>query len=91
MNVSTISNVTTYFLFYRKKDSNVGVWEVRGISIAAKCFNITRLKPVTWYKVRMTISVSYGNGPASKELLVQTIEGGNGLHILLHNTHAQPA
>eukprot|EP00795_Rhopilema_esculentum_P001382 gene1382-15786_t len=75
VNVSTISNVTTYFLFYREKDSDVGVWEVRGIPIAAKCFNITHLKPVTWYKVRMTISVSYGNGPASKELLVQTIEG----------------
>ena len=76
MNISHVQNVTNYYIFYREVKSSIGQWNVRGIPIANSSFNITRLKAVTWYRIRMTVSVSYGNGPASDEIVVQTPEGG---------------
>ena len=72
-----LKNATNYYIFYRKEKGIIGQWEARGIPLAnATAFNITRLYPRTWYKIRMTVSVFDGNGPASDEISIETLEGG---------------
>ena len=76
-NVSQLENATNYYIFYRQKNGIIGQWESRGIPLTNNSsFNITRLKPRTWYKIRITVSVLDGNGPASEEISIQTLEGG---------------
>lgn len=71
-----MDNLTNLYIFYRKINDVVGHWESRGIPLANTSYNITRLKPKTWYKIRMTVSVSDGNGPATNEIMIETPEGG---------------
>ena len=75
-NNSASENATNYYIFYREIGGIVGQWEIRGTPLTNTSFNITRLKPRSWYKIRMTISALDGNGPASNEISVQTLEGG---------------
>ena len=75
-NISQMENVTNYYIFYREYNGVIGQWEARGIPTANTSYNITRLKPKTWYKIRMSASVTDGSGPASDEISTQTLEGG---------------
>ncbi|XP_065064502.1 uncharacterized protein LOC135690773 [Rhopilema esculentum] len=74
-NLSQYSNLTMYYVFYRENYNEVGQWNVRGLPITSTEFNITRLTPVTLYTIRMTVSITNGNGPATKEVLKRTSEG----------------
>lgn len=81
-------NITNYYIFYRKVNDNVGRWQTRGVPLANASYNLTRLSPKTWYTIRMTTSMSHGNGPATDEVFAQTPEGGMSLKCSLHTLKA---
>ena len=76
-NVNSIGNISGYYIFYREKDGPVGRWSAAGVpTLNLTSFLLTDLKAYTPYRIRMTLAVKTGNGPASEEVVNQTIEGG---------------
>ena len=73
--IELVPNISKYFIFYRPADSQVGLWEMNGAVIGSKSHAITDLKPATEYRIRMTISLTTGNGPASGEVTAKTPDG----------------
>ena len=72
-----IVNVSGYYIFYREYDSAPGTWDVAGVpGLNTTSFLLRDLKPFTKYRLRMTLAVRHGNGPASGEIMNSTIEGG---------------
>ncbi len=80
VNMSQLQGLTTYYMFYRKEYGAVGSWQVRATHLNSNFFNITRLDAFTSYRFRMTVSADFGNGPASKEIIGTTLEGGECQH-----------
>ncbi|XP_066935071.1 uncharacterized protein [Clytia hemisphaerica] len=62
-----------YYVYYRQLDHPDRLWEVTGTSNLT--LTIKDLKPLTLYGLRMTVSIEEGNGVASLEQEVWTIEG----------------
>ena len=73
---ATGMNLSSFYAFYRMKDSLVGTWNVVGIPLADRTFNITDVYAVTEYRVRMSVSSTFAAGPASNEVIGKTLEGG---------------
>ena len=79
-NVNSIGNISGYYIFYREKDGPVGQWSAAGVPLLnSTSFLLTDLKAFTPYRIRMTLAVKTGNGPASEEVVNNTIEGGMSL------------
>eukprot|EP00795_Rhopilema_esculentum_P001278 gene1278-15663_t len=68
-------NLSSFYAFFRMKDSPVGTWNVVGIPLANRAFNITDLYAVAEYRVRMSVSSTFAAGPASNEVIGKTLEG----------------
>ena len=75
-NVNQIGNLSGYYIFYREKDGPVGKWNAEGVPMLnSTSFLLRDLKAFTSYRIRMTLAVKTGNGPASEEVVNKTIEG----------------
>ena len=63
-----------YYIYYRQLDHSDRQWEVAGTS--GTNLTLIDLKPKTLYGMRISVSIEEGNGIASMEKQVWTIEGG---------------
>ena len=70
-------------MFIRKLDSAMGSWDVIGVPHYVTSFNITDLQAITTYRIRMSVAVTFANGPGSDEVLATTAEGGRHLKAIL--------
>lgn len=63
-----------YYIYYRLLDHPDRLWEVAGTS--GTNLTLIDLTPKTLYGLRISVSIEAGNGIASHEKEVRTIEGG---------------
>ena len=64
-----------YYVFYRRYENGVPL-EWHNVGTRLRSITLDELTPGSQYGIRMLVSVSHGNGIASRERIVRTIEGG---------------
>ena len=76
-------NISSFFVFIRKLNSAIGSWSVIGVPHYVSSFNVTDLQAITTYRIRMSVALTFANGPGSEEVLATTSEGGKHSKVLL--------
>ena len=71
-----------YYVYYRLLDVTPPTWSVKGFPTTGPNVLIDLL-PGTWYGIRIMASVESGNGIATEEFKVATLEGRTYFHHLI--------
>ena len=63
-----------YYVYYRKLSVEPPDWSI--VSVKDTSVTLIDLAPGTFYGIRLLIAITFGNGISTKEMKIQTIDGG---------------
>ena len=63
-----------YYIYYRRLDVQPPIWTIKGHNTTGPN-ELIDLQPATWYGIRVLACIQGGNGIATEEMKVLTLEG----------------